>query len=236
MEGTNAIGSHEAGFFTRWSRDERKYVQLRVWKVHPFFGKHYGSGDQGTMWRNEGNGHKYRTNKQWQALRDYLLWGLPVVCAYLNRKLSCSTDVRPIQKFKHSLVSYTIENTPSLRFRKRQFPQGVQRNNRRSRTNRYKCVLGERATREKKLLAAQHCERTTGRRMISIADHFRIENKRLSCARCGSNTSYACLSCGVALCTKTFTSRANRLPVCCMDICHLRWRYNLENGKVLRPT
>ena len=63
MEGTNAIGSHEAGFFTRWSRDERKYVQLRGWKVHPFFGKHYKSGDQGAMSRNEGNGHKYRTNK-----------------------------------------------------------------------------------------------------------------------------------------------------------------------------
>ena len=48
------------------------------------------------------------------------------------------------------------------------------------------------------------------------------------------DTAYACVACGVALCIKTVSSFANHLPVSCMDICHLRWKYDINTGRVLR--
>ena len=226
---------------------------LTGWKLHPFFCKHYGCGDSGTMWRCEGNGHKYRTNRFWQGLRDYLLWGFPVVCAFLNMKLSNPNDRRPIWKYKHSLVSYTMEHAPHLGFRQRN-PVSIEesnigrnrrrvreeensprrRNRRRVQRNRYKCVLGARKSKVAKLRAAEYCERTTGRRMVSIAEYFNVRGKQLACARCNKDTAYACVACGVALCIKTVSSSANHLPVSCMDICHLRWKYDINTGRVLR--
>ena len=192
------------------------------------------------MWRNEGNGHKYITNRWWQGLRDYLLWGFPVVCAFLNMKLSNVNDKRAIWKFKHSLVSYTQQNAPSSGLRKRSkrsienFAPDTRNRRGPPYTNPYKCVLGKKSSRKNRLKAAKYCERSMGRRMGAIADYFNKKGKKLRCARCGDRTAWCCLSCGVALCLTTVTSAANHNPVCCMDICHLRWKYDLETGRVLR--
>ena len=72
------------------------------------------------------------------------------------------------------------------------------------------------AKRQNKTLAAEFCEWTTGRRMGKIADHPGTEARELRCGRCGDKTSWACLSCGVALCIAPFTSAANHSPVSCM--------------------
>ena len=188
------------------------------------------------MWRNEGNGHKFRTNRFWQALRDYLLFGFPIVCAFLNMKLSKPNDNRPIWKFKHKLVEHTMTNAPQFGFRKRRTVGAVQpgKKQRCPQTNKYKCELGRKSSRASRLKAAEYCERIVGRRMVSLVDHFHVSRKQLRCARCGDKTGWGCLSCGVALCLAASTSEANRLPVCCMDVAHMRWKYDLNTGAVVR--
>ena len=238
LEVTNSIGSHEFDFFRRWSKDDRKYVRYVGWKVHSLFCKHYGSGDSGTMWRCQGNGHKYITNRWWQGLRDYMLWGFPIVCAYLNMKMSNPEDKRPIWMYKHALVSYSQTHAPALRLRKCNTSVIIsedehdykQSNRRREKRNPYKCELGRKKSIEARLKAAEYCEQTMGRRMIAISDHFGVRNKQLRCARCRDKTSWCCVSCGVALCLATTTSSRNHSPVSCMDVCHQRWKYNLDGS------
>ena len=164
------------------------------------------------MWRSQGNAHKFRTNRCWQALRDYLLWGFPVTCAYLNKKLSDLNDKRPLWKYKHSLVTYTQQHAPSLGLTKRRpidIPDQQKKKLRRNRPNPFKCELGKKRGRSARLKAAQYCERTMGRRMVNISDYFNKSQKHLRCARCGDFTSWACLSCGAALCVATSTSTVN---------------------------
>ena len=103
---------------------------------------------------------------------------------------------------------------------------------RKNQPNPFKCELGKKRGRSARLKAAEYCERTMGRRMVNISDYFNTPKKQLRCARCGDFTSWACLSCGVALCLVTSTSAANHMPVSCMDVCHLRWKYDLETGSV----
>ena len=193
------------------------------------------------MWRCQGNGHKYVTNRWWQGLRDYILWGFPVVCAYLNMKMSNPKDKRPFWMYKHSLVEYTQKHAPALNLRKRSSSvlifedekEQKQSNRRRETRNPYKCELGRKKSKEARLKAAEYCEQTIGRRMVAISDVFGVPNKQLRCALCQDKTGWCCVSCGVALCLATSTSSRNHSPVSCMDVCHLRWKYNLD-GSVKR--
>ena len=100
--------------------------------------------------------------------------------------------------------------------------------------NPYKCTLGEKVSREKRLLAAENCERTTGRRIVELSQYFGSIRKQLKCARCGEKTGWGCLGCGVPLCMRTKTSIRNRSPVSCMDVCHVRWKYDLETCAVMK--
>ena len=155
-------------------------------------------------------------------------------------KLSNVNDKRVIWKFKHSLFSYTQQKAQRLGLRKRSKRSieniaPVTRNRGGPPfTNPYKCELGGKRCRENRLKAAEYCERTMWRRIGSIPNYLNKKDKKLRCARCGDRTAWCCLSCGVALCLTTVTSAANHNPVCCMDICHLRWKYDLETGRVLR--
>ena len=167
-----------------------------------------------------------------------MLWGFPIVCAYLNMKMSNPEDKRPIWMYKHALVSYSQTHAPALRLRKRNTSVIIsedehdykQSNRRREKRNPYKCELGRKKSIEARLKAAEYCEQTMGRRMIAISDHFGVRNKQLRCARCRDKTSWCCVSCGVALCLATTTSSRNHSPVSCMDVCHQRWKYNLDGS------
>ena len=99
--------------------------------------------------------------------------------------------------------------------------------------NPYKFTIGEKVSREKRLLAAENCERTTGRRIVDLSQYFGSIRKQLKCARCGEKTGWGCLGCGVPLCMRTKTNM-NRSPVSCMDVCHVRWKYDLETCAVMK--
>ena len=86
----------------------------------------------------------------------------------------------------------------------------------------------------RRLSAAEYCERTSGRRMIRLADFFRKDRKNLRCARCGKSTAWGCASCGVALCLVPRSSRANHSAVSCMDVAHIRWKYDIDSGAVMK--
>ena len=175
---TNAVGTHEWEFFRRWSKDQRKYVKLVSWRAGALFGKNYGMGDQGTMWRTASGGHKFKSNKWWQACRDFFLWGLVIVWEFLNMKLSKPYDNRPMWKFKHSLINEYKNEAQKLGFRRRnstrvetKIPEKKPKlKATRQKRNPYKCELGKKQSRDRRLRAAEYCERTSGRRMIGLAD------------------------------------------------------------------
>ena len=174
---TNAVGTHEWEFFRRWSKDQRKYVKLVSWSA---VGKNYGMGDQGTMWRTASGGHKFKSNKWWQACRDFFLWGLVIVWAFLNMKLSKPNDNRPMWKYKHSLINEYKSEVQKFGFRKRNTTsventipdKNPKLKAKRQKKNPYKCELGKKKSRVRRLSAAEYCERTSGRRMIRLADFF----------------------------------------------------------------
>ena len=168
-----------------------------------------------------------------------MLWRMVVVCAYLNMKLSKPTDKRPMQKLKQSIIDGNLDIASGLGLRKRHSSkvdltvERVLKKTRRQKKNPWKCVLGEKAGRHRRLLAAEHCQSTGGRRMINLSDHFGSRT-RLRCARCGMGQGMGCLSCGVALCTTPRSSTVNKSPVSCMDIFHARWKYNIVTGAVIK--
>ena len=150
-------------------------------------------------------------------------------------KMGCPNDNRPMWKYKHSLVNHTIGRAASFGFRRRAVAKrAVISGNtvRRPKRNPYYCELGNKYGRTRRLKAAEVCEETSGRRLVSIADHFGVRKKQLRCARCKDQTSFACLGCGVALCIATFTTAANHSPVSCFDVCHCRWKYDFQTGAV----
>ena len=162
-----------------------------------------------------------------------------MVNAYLNMKLSNPEDKRPMWKFKFSCIDHGVDQSHELGLRKRKRTENKSGDmrparERKRRKNPHKCILGTRYSQERKLLAAKFCEETEGRRQVSLSDYFGTKGKRLQCARCGRDCSWGCLGCGVALNIKATTSRENRSPVSCMDVCHTRWKYNLISGSVMR--
>ena len=91
-------------------------------------------------------------------------------------KLSKPEDNRPLWKFKFSIIQHGIKTTPTLGLRKRYFrdSQSHFRSNfiekaRRSRKNPFKCIIGQRGDTDRKLLAAMHCEKTSGRRVVQLS-------------------------------------------------------------------
>ena len=160
-----------------------------------------------------------------------MLWGMVIVCAFLNMKLSNPNDKRPLWEFKHSIINSQKDAASKLGLRKRKFAEiNEEERARRPKRNPHKCTLGTKAGRDRRLLVAMVCERTSGGRMVNLGEYFKKPDKCLRCARCGSSTRMACLGCGVALCIKPFKTARNRRPVSCMDICHIRWKYDLETG------
>ena len=145
-------------------------------------------------------------------------------------------------KYKHSLINEYKSEVQKFGFRKRNTTsventipdKNPKLKAKRQKKNPYKCELGKKKSRVRRLSAAEYCERTSGRRMIRLADFFRKDRKNLRCARCGKSTAWGCASCGVALCMVPRSSSANHSAVTCMDIPHIRWKYNIDTGAVMK--
>ena len=130
------------------------------------------------MWRTASGGHKFKSNKWWQACRDFFLWGLVIVWAFLNMKLSKPNDNRPMWKFKHSLINEYKNEAQKLGFRRRNstrvetmIPEKKPKlKATRQKRNPYKCELGKKQSRDRRLMQSSRVLRA----------NFWTENDRVS--------------------------------------------------------
>ena len=118
-------------------------------------------------------------------MQRLFLWGLVIVWAFLNKKLSKPNDNRPMWKFKHSLINEYKNEAQKLGVRKRNstrvetmIPEKKPKlKATRQKRNPYKCELGKKQSRDRRLRAAEYCERTSRRRMIGLPDFLERTGK-----------------------------------------------------------